>query len=218
MDNQITKLYFKGALSIPNIGIDTADDFDDTWINNYQNEYLLKVLGYSLFKDYETGLAITPTIPQKWLDLKNGVDYNVTINGNEVKTRWNGFSNDEKISPIANYVYYHWLAKNYAKLQENGVSIAVKENATNYTNIFKNVDAWNGYIRLTGNIRKYVNRNDFKIFTEENNKLYFSTGDLNFKNETVQLDNSLFMFLYNHRGDYPGWIFENNISQNVFSL
>lgn len=215
MENIINIDYFVGELTIPNLNKDAGDDFETTYINRYQKDYLIKVIGYSMFNDFETALTGTPET--KWTNLLNGVDYNVTINGETVLTRWNGFANDNKVSAIAYYVYRKWLNKNYAQLMGTGVGVSDKENSTNYPLIYKSVSAQNNEIDLNGNLRKYLHSNIYKHIKRYKNSKYYRE-DLTFVDDSVKLDESLFMYLYHHRADYNNWIFTNDTKQNVFGI
>lgn len=216
MENIINIDYFVGELTIPNLNKDEGDNFETTYINRYQKDYLIKVLGYSMFKDFETALSEeTPDV--KWTNLLNGVDYDVIIDGETVLTKWNGFTNNDNVSPIAYYVYRAWINKNYAQLTGTGVGVSNKENASNYPLNFKSVSAQNNEIDLTGNLRKYLYSNTYKYIKRYKNSKYYRE-DLTFVDDSVKLDQSLFMYLYHHRDDFTNWIFTNETKQNVFGI
>jgi len=218
MDKLIDIEYFKGSITIPNLNKDEGDDFNDTYIGTYQENYLQKALGYTMFKEFETELEKDEgDIPQIWKDLRDGVEYDVTIDGNTIGTKWNGFKNDEEISPIAYFVYFKWIKENYAQLTGTGVGVSNKENATNYPPIFKSTASWNKYIKLTGNIKDYVTKECFQYLKKYKNKKYYRE-DLSFIDDSVKLDQSLFMFLYHHRDDFTNWIFTNDIRLNVYEI
>jgi hypothetical protein len=215
MDNLITIEYFEGDITIPNLGKDEGDDFEINYIAKYQKEYLIKVLGYAMYKDFDTALSGTPA--QKWTDLLVGKDYTVDVEGETVTTRWNGLQNTEEVSSIAYYVYFKWLKENYAQLTGTGVGVSSKENATNYVPNFKAVHAWNEYIKLTGNIKNYTYRSNYLYLRDQKNNKYYRE-DINFIDDSVKLDESLFMYLYHNRTDFTNWIFTNDTRQNVYGI
>lgn len=215
MENQIDITYFKGLISIPNLNKDDGDDFNTTYINNFQKEYFINVLGYGMFKDFETALAGSPAA--KWTALLNGADYTVDINGITKTTRWNGFKNTKKVSPISDYIYFYWLRDNYAQLTGTGVAISNKENATNYPNKTKSINAWNRHVNLSGNIKDYIYKSSYYNFEKYENSKYLG-DDLNFIDDSVKLDESLFMYLYHNRTDFTNWIFTNNEKINALGL
>lgn len=130
--------YFKGRIYLadiansnsPVVGSTVTTDF----IPLYETEYLKKALGYELYKNFIAGLAEV-TIPQKWLDLRDGVEYTVS----DRLYKWNGFKNSEKVSPIAYYVYSEYLATQSVNVTGIGTVVNQKQNATSVSpaqNIF----------------------------------------------------------------------------------
>lgn len=216
MENLIDIDYFVGDIEIPNLGTNKAPSFDTTYIAKYQKDYLIKVLGYAMYKDFETALSES-TPDTKWTNLRDGVDYNITIDGETVLTRWNGFANTELVSAIAYFTYVQFLNQNYATLTGNGVVVNTKENATNHPPVFKITSAQNNEIDLTGNLRKYLSGYDYKYIKRNKNNKYYRE-DLSFIDDSVKLDQSLFMYLYHHRDDFSNWIFTNETKQNVFGI
>lgn len=140
--------YFKGQIDIP---FDNFDDesFQTDYIDVYEKEVLIKLLGYDLYTRFKAGLE-EATVDQKWTDLKEGADYDVEVSGIIYKSTWNGFVNDEMISLIAYYIYYKWLEKNNEQLTGTGVGIANKENATDFDKNKKLVQSWNLASQLAG--------------------------------------------------------------------
>lgn len=216
MDNLIDISYFNGDIIIPNLNKDDGDSFETDYIAKYQKEYLQKCLGYAMYNEFETALDET-TPAAKWTNLKDGEDYTVEIDGETITTRWNGLVNEELVSPIAYYVYFKWLKENYVQLTGVGVGVSDKENATNYSPNFKAVHAWNKYIELTGNIKSYTYRENYLYLKNIKNNKYYR-DDISFLDESVQLDQSLFMYLYAKRTDFTNWIFTNDIKQNVYGF
>lgn len=77
--------YFEGDLSIGQITSPAVIASVNLFIKKYEDEFLVKLLGYPLFKSFITGLAADP-VDQKWFDLLNGVEY---IYNGEL-CRWEG--------------------------------------------------------------------------------------------------------------------------------
>ena len=216
MDNLITISYFKAGIIISNLS--DAKAFPVDYIAKYQKQYLIKSLGYAMYKDFETELAKEEVdIPQIWKDLRDGADYNVTVNGATTLTRWNGFINTEEVSPISNFVYYWYLRQNNTQLMGIGTGIPDKENATSVSPAQKLTSAWNDYIILTGNLKDYVNGSYYVDINRYRNNKYHG-DDLSFIDDTVTLDESLFMYLYHHREDFTNWIFTNDIKINTLGI
>ena len=99
----IDETYFdKRILSIPNTNRDEVVNNISNYIEKFEPEYLNKVLGYELNKEFIAGLE-EETPLQKWLDLRDGAEY-ADCNGRLQK--WTGFVNAIKDSPIAFYVFW----------------------------------------------------------------------------------------------------------------
>lgn len=96
----INDTYFQqGLIAIPNLRDENLANLN-SYIDIYEPIYLNKLLGIKLKNEFLTGLeAETPE--QRWLDLRDGVEYEVS----DVVYKWQGFTNVIKKSPIANYVF-----------------------------------------------------------------------------------------------------------------
>jgi hypothetical protein len=109
----IDKTYFKGILKIPtNTYLDAAIA---EAITAYEDEILKKLLGYPLWKEFNTAylasIAQSPVaLEQKWLDLKNGAEITFDFYRKSVTTKWEGLTNTLKNSLIANYVFYNYIS------------------------------------------------------------------------------------------------------------
>lgn len=66
--------YFEAELSIGQITSPAVAANMNLFIEKYEEEYLLNLLGYPLYKAFIDGLAGSP-IDQRWLDILNGTDY-----------------------------------------------------------------------------------------------------------------------------------------------
>jgi hypothetical protein len=157
--------YFKGMINIPFDNQD-ADSFQADYIDVYEKEVLIRLLGYDLYKRFAAGLLVEPTIDPIWLALRDGKEYNVDINGNTHVVKWNGLVNTDGISLISDYTYYKWLSQNNEQLTGTGVGKANKENATDYDKNKKLVQAWNranenagynGWNSLAGSLYNFLN-------------------------------------------------------------
>jgi hypothetical protein len=71
----IDRTYFVGELSIPNTNQAPIGSQVDLFIEQYEDQFLNEVLGYTLYKALKAGLQVVP-VAQKWTDLIEGVEYN----------------------------------------------------------------------------------------------------------------------------------------------
>lgn len=70
----IDRTYFIGDLNIPNTSDAAVGSLLDWFIEKYEEKFLNDVLGYDLHKAFKAGM-LEVTIPQKWTDLIEGVEY-----------------------------------------------------------------------------------------------------------------------------------------------
>jgi hypothetical protein len=183
-NNPIT--YFKGLIDIPFDNKDTSE-FEANYLDVYEKEILTRFLGYTLYKEFTEALnAGSPA--QKWVDLLEGAEYTVTVDGIDYTVLWNGLQNSDKISLITDWVYFRWLQENNEQLTGLGVSSANKENATDYDPNFKLVQAHNRCVSLAGN--------------EDND----------------ELAPTLYNFIYNNEANYDKWVFTELETINVLGI
>lgn len=139
--------YFRGIINIPFDNKNTSD-FEAIYLDYYEGEILVRLLGYTLYKEvvdnYDTNND------DQWKALVEGSDYTVTINDVDYTVKWNGLWNSAKVSLITDYVYFNWLRQNNEQVVGTGTSISQKENADNYDKNFKLVQSYNRCAELGG--------------------------------------------------------------------
>ncbi len=171
--------YFIGDLDIPNTDKDYVAERIDWCINQYEPEFLQKILGYALYKAFVNGVNISTTTPadpdetentsedestvnadQRWLDLRDGVEYTDLVG--ELR-RWKGLIiTDKKSSFIANYVYYWYRRGTATQTTGIGEVAANAENSVNVPPVQKMVTAWN---KMVDWIKELVAFLDAKVET-----------------------------------------------------
>lgn len=91
--------YFQQRLlAIPNLKDSALEQLND-YIPVLEDRYLNIILGVKLKNEFLAGLE-EPVIEQRWKDLRDGKQYEVS----DRAYQWKGFVNDKKLSPIANYI------------------------------------------------------------------------------------------------------------------
>lgn len=121
MANFIDTTYFIAELNIPSSSLPIAESF----IPKYEKQYLIKLLGITLYDEFIAGLG-AGTIDPIWTNLKNQIVDSVN-----------------KISPIANFVYYYFLDDSVQTTVQIGMASANAENASMVSAIDKQVRGWN---------------------------------------------------------------------------
>lgn len=155
----IDHTYFVGALTIGDISSGNSPVVGNTvntrFIPTYEKEYLLKALGYPLYKAFIEGIAVL-TPDQKWIDLRDGVDYTV----NDKLYRWNGFINSDKVTPIANYVFCEYLTVNAVQSNGIGTAGADQQNATRYSPSDKIQRVWYDMQDMNDSLEHYLRNHE----------------------------------------------------------
>lgn len=139
----IDTTYFEGELSLGQITSGAVTAAVNLYIEKYEDLLLTRLLGYELYRDYKAGIAVVPTPLTKWTELRDGKEY---TNSYDVLTKYRGLkftSGSLKQSPIANFVYYHYLKDNISFTMGAG-EVKPKSNSSDNVNPYpKMVRAWN---------------------------------------------------------------------------
>jgi hypothetical protein len=102
----IDKSYFVGDLNIPNTGDLPVSERLTWFIQKYEPEFLLKLLGYPLYKVFIAGLAVTPpaTPDQRFIDILYGKEY---TDPNGLLCKWQGLiiTDNPTLNLAGGYVY-----------------------------------------------------------------------------------------------------------------
>lgn len=150
----IDATYFSGnKINLPQIG--NADGLNNVnqFIDTYEPDYLKKALGYDLWKAFTDGLEGSGDPEQKWADLLDGVDFTY----NSKSYRWEGFRNEQRISPIANYVYYRYMEDDASNTTLVGGVASVTDNNIRVNSVAKMISAWNEMVKLNKTLWHYLN-------------------------------------------------------------
>jgi hypothetical protein len=152
--------YFQnGLIAIPNLADEVIADLQFA-VAKYEPLYLEKVLGRKLYREFMAGLEADP-IEQKWLDLRDGAEYN---DGESV---WRGFQNEEKISPIANYVFVKFATEQQSVFTGIGEAKPSAENSTIITVRARIASVWSEMAVLNTELYGFLSERgeDYPAFT-----------------------------------------------------
>lgn len=126
--------------NIPNL--DKVQNSFAAFVEREEEEQLTSIIGYTLYKQFTTGLAVTPTPDQKWLDLRDGKEY---INSNGKIYKYKGM---KKI--FIPYIYAMWLRANFDNDSAVGIALALTENAEIISPSTRICNAYNDHSKLVG--------------------------------------------------------------------
>ena len=141
----IDSTYFFGEISLPGGSLEgDLADIDD-YIEVYEKEALLDLLGYTLYKDF----IANPT-DTRWTRFSAGYEYSIDFMGETHLVKWNGLVNDEAVSLLAYYIYYKYVEFHVTHTSGFGELLQKAENASKISVTQKRVNAWNRFIELRG--------------------------------------------------------------------
>lgn len=137
--------YFTGDLFIPKMDYPEVSERLEPFIEKYEEKFLLNLLGYELQELNDA-------------DLINGVVYTDAA-GRSYK--WKGLliASDPPQSPIANYVYFHWMRNETTDSSGVGEVINKTDNATRTNSVDKQRKAWNEMVDMLRPMRHFLQTN-----------------------------------------------------------
>ena len=160
----IDNTYFIGELYLPHAkpsitdGVTGVDTKVLRFIDEYEEDCLIKILGYNLYVLLQAELdsaqpnKLDPGADAKWNDLVNGKTYvdpytnkNVIWKGLRYKSVSN---NTYDRSLLANYVYYYYEQNEYITTTNVGDVINIAKNAITMDPSLKTVNAWNRFVDM----------------------------------------------------------------------
>jgi len=184
----IDSTYFTGEITIPNL--DKAANLAtlNADIITYEKEILIDALGYQLYSDYITNIALESPA-QKWLDLRDGAEFSFDFCGKTVTRKWIGLENSEKKSLIAYFTYAMSLRNKSQTLTGVGVVVGLAENSQVIDSSRKLVNAWNRFIEQYGEVPEGFNG-------------YYDSHYIHFDDKPT-----IYNFLVANSADYDDWIY-----------
>lgn len=146
MATHIDNTYFVNDIYLPT---DECPDLQ-TYIDTFEPEILIKILGYDLYKAYAAAIAGTPDA--KWTDLRDGKDY--TSGG--IYYHWRGFKNTVKSSLIAYYVFYKYTILGMNTNSGLGIKVTNSENSQLTDKRFVQTYAYNKMVDIIAEMDKFI--------------------------------------------------------------
>ncbi len=190
MPTIIDYTYFRDDIYLPQTGNTEGRTLINQFIEKREPEYLKKALGYDLWKAFTTGIEGSGTPDQRWVDLLEGKEYEYA----SVNNKWEGFENDAKISPIANYVYYWYVSKKAVDNTLVGTATGAVDNNTRVNPMDTLVDAWNSMVDMNRALWEflYANKDTYPEWTYyESSWDYWFVSDTCKRSEVFNYKNTL---------------------------
>lgn len=158
MTNLIDVTYFNHPRDIPNTTYDEVISQVNDLVKEYQKEYLMGILGYDTYLLFAAGLAVVAPTPidAKWLAIRDGVTF-TAWDGRQYA--WTGLINADKDSPLADYVYYHWLRENQSHSSGIGETQAQPQAGRMTSSAQKQATAYNRMVKKNRILRDMLQSN-----------------------------------------------------------
>lgn len=186
---------------VPNLNEMDSDNATslESYIDKYARLLLQKLLGYELFKDFDSYVVsgvLPNTAPQKWKDLVNGKEY---TNSSGKLVKWQGLTYTDgafKSSILTPFVYYAWLKDCVTAMTGTGEKVIDAQNATSVNSTQRLVTVWNNFLNdYQGDVLNYSPCN--KYYHNGIPVYDYFTGN------STQDYVSLIQFIKDNETDYP---------------
>jgi hypothetical protein len=198
----IDNTYFIGDINL------TAQQLNNIqgYIDVYEKEILVKLLGYPLYKELVDDLNEGEPQTTRFEKLVDGDVFSFkTYQGYTVDAEWNGLRDKaKKKSLIAYYVYFNYVNYNNTQMTTVGNKITMAENAQDADVRMRLVKAWH-------NMRNWYGKS-FKELSY--NQAYLDSSNYEHENP----EPSAFNYLLAKKEDFNNWVFEPIDSINYLGI
>ncbi len=150
--NLIDSTYFIGEINIAQLGQQYVQEHLDNLISKYEPKYLRSVLGNAFAKLFDTGRN-ADSVEERWTKLISGDDY---TDKHGIEQRWDGFTNEMLVSPIANYVYYWYTRDNATDTTASGEQTDTPIGAVGASPALKQSRAWNEMVAMNCRLHDFL--------------------------------------------------------------
>ena len=148
----IDSTYFFGILQVPNLG-DTANAANFAAIlTKYEKTFLKKFFGY----EFAQVLIAEYALPIPTARAVGIVEGGTFTDGKGITRTWQGLKNDDKESPLANYVYFFWQKINVTKTMQARESIQLTENSVRVNPSAKVTAVYNEMVKMGKELECYL--------------------------------------------------------------
>lgn len=187
--NLIDQSYFEKALAVPQKETAAVLAKLQAFIDQYEREYLERILGYELHKNFRTAFEAGGVLADKWKDLKEGKEF---VGVNNHLTKWDGFvftQMDLKRSPIANYVFFQYLRHEASAFTPSGEVTPATQNASPANPLERQCRIWNEMVGMNNKLFEFLYQNQdvygeyfqggFTAYYARNKNLFCTINPLN---------------------------------------
>lgn len=144
MTNIVDYTYFRNRLQIANLQSTTDTDVKDylaSLITDCQYNFLNGILGAALYVDFKDWYETVPT-PDPLSPFYNLLNGEVFEDENGNTWNWIGLKNEQKLSPLANFVYYTFQELNFTQTTSAGEVRSKADNSRTAMPLQKMIEVW----------------------------------------------------------------------------
>lgn len=142
------------------------------WTTVLEPKFLTEILGYEMYKDFNTHINDGSG---QWFDFIEGKEF---VDKLGRQNTWDGFKT-VGANPIAYFIYYEWVRNNHTTLTSLGTVMGAMENSTLVGPNDKLVNAWNRMVELLWVMDDYLRQNStlFPNYLGLNNQPFIESVD-----------------------------------------
>lgn len=159
----IDQSYFVREINVPQLSQPAVWEGLQLFGNKYQKRFLKEVFGLELAKLIEAYLADEPNGETRIGLIVNGAEF--LYSGEE--QIWGGLRNTEKLSPLANYIFYHFTNDGITSLSQVGETFSQAENSQRVSPDARLVFAWIEMVEMLEPLRKLMESGDYPEYKPE---------------------------------------------------
>lgn len=155
----IDETYFRGEINIPQLSQPAVLEKLELFITKYETKFLVQAFGLELFSLILVYLA-TPDgdpIEERIRDIVEGVEFSY----DEELQIWGGLRNTEKQSPVANFIFYHYVLDAITFLSQVGEAGSVAENSQKVSSDDRLVFVNNEMVQMMESLKKLMRSGDY---------------------------------------------------------
>lgn len=209
---QNKSVFIPNSITQPTIGSNTPSAVDQLTQEIDQREYevLIMALGEAqtttLLTQFEANGDLKPTALTKWKELVEGKVYD--------GKKWNGLRftrGTKKISLIAFYTFFHYLAEDFSHYSTTGIQIPESENSTWQSPNRKQAKAWNEFVNMFCDGVTW-NGTNYSFFQN------WCGYGMRWASANEKVEVSLYRFLADHPAEYDLSFFQQQAIVNSWGL
>ena len=151
----IDTTYFIKDISVPTDNANRVNKLQ-MYIDSAQKTYLLKALGYELYKLFIGELPVP--VSDRFTDILDGADF--TNYTTDLLDHWDGLANDELESFLAYFAYFEYTEGVFISESSNGTTSSLFENSDRVVPISKQVSAYDKGVYQYNKLYDFMKANE----------------------------------------------------------